>query len=99
IAYAKEKGIDFGGADSSFVQGWTAMSILVAGIEKTVADGKELTGENIKATLETLSDFDTGSVTQPITFTDTDHAGSKALRVFQVKDGKWGAVTEFMTAE
>ncbi|NTU83595.1 MAG: ABC transporter substrate-binding protein, partial [Chloroflexales bacterium] len=33
IAYAKEKGIDFGGADSSFVQGWTAMSILVAGIE------------------------------------------------------------------
>ncbi|WP_129632732.1 ABC transporter substrate-binding protein [Candidatus Oscillochloris fontis] len=99
LNYAKEKGIDFGGADSNFVQGWTAMEILVAGIEKTVADGKELTGENIKASLESLTDFDTGGVTQPITFTATDHAGSKALRVFQIKDGKWEGLTDFMTAE
>jgi branched-chain amino acid transport system substrate-binding protein len=99
LAYAKEQGIDYGGADSTFVQGWTAMSILVAGVEKTLADGKELTGENIKASLESLSNFDTGGVTQPITFTATDHAGSKALRVFQVKDGKWEAVTDFMTAQ
>lgn len=99
LAYAKEKGVDFGGADSNFVQGWTAMSILVAGIEKTAADGKELTGENIKASLETLSNYETGGVTQPITFTGTDHAGSKALRVFQVKNGKWEGVTDFMTAK
>jgi len=99
LAYAKEKGIDYGGATSSFVQGWTAMSILVAGIEKTAAAGKDLTGENIKATLETLSNFDTGGVTQPITFTATDHAGSKALKVFQVKGGKWESITEFMTAK
>ncbi|NTV64135.1 MAG: ABC transporter substrate-binding protein [Oscillochloris sp.] len=99
LGYAKEKGIDFGGADSSFVQGWTAMSILVAGIEKTAADGKELTGENIKASLETLTGFETGGVTQPITFTSTDHAGSKALKVYQVKSGKWEGITDFMTAK
>ncbi|MEI7769059.1 MAG: ABC transporter substrate-binding protein [Chloroflexales bacterium] len=99
LAYAKEKAVDFGGANSSFVQGWTAMSILVAGIEKTATDGKELTGENIKASLETLSNFDTGGVTQPITFTSTDHAGSKALQVFQVKGGKWESISEFMTAK
>ncbi len=99
FAYATEKGVDFGGADSNYVQGWTAMSILVAGIEKTLADGKELTGENIKASLEALTGFETGGVTQPITFTPTDHAGSKALRLFQVKDGKWEAITDFMTAE
>ncbi len=99
LAFAKEKGIDFGGADSSFVQGWTAMSILVAGIDKTAADGKELTGENIKASLETLNNFDTGGVTQPITFSATDHAGSKALKVFQVKGGKWEGITDFMTAK
>ncbi len=99
LSYAKANGIDFGGADSSFVQGWTALSILVAGMEKTVKDGKPLTGENIKASLETLANFDTGGVTQPITFTATDHAGSKALRVFQVKGGKWEPLTEFMTAK
>ncbi|NWF80527.1 MAG: ABC transporter substrate-binding protein [Chloroflexi bacterium] len=99
LDYAKEKGIDYGGADSTFVQGWTAMSILVAGIEKTLADGKELTGENIKATLETMGAIDTGGVTQPIVFSSTDHAGSKALRIFRVENGAWVPITEFITAE
>jgi len=99
LKYAVDNKIDIGGADSSYVQGWTAMSILIAGIEKTAADGKELTGENIKASLEGLTDFDTGGVTQPVTFTATDHAGSKALKVYQVKAGKWEGITEFMTAK
>ncbi len=99
LDYAKEKGIDYGGADSTFVQGWTAMSILVAGIEKTLADGKELTGENIKATLETMGAIDTGGVTQPIVFSSTDHAGSKALRIFRVENGAWVPITDFITAK
>lgn len=99
LDYAKEKGIDYGGADSTFVQGWTAMSILVAGIEKNLADGKELTGENIKATLETMGAIDTGGVTEPIVFSSTDHAGSKALRIFRVENGAWAPITEFITAE
>lgn len=98
LAFAKEQAIDYGGADSTFVQGWWAMSILISGIEKTLADGKELTGENIKASLESMGEIDTGGVTQPVSFSATDHAGSKALRVFQVTNGVWEPVTDFMTA-
>lgn len=99
LDYAKAKNIDFGGAESNFVQGWWAMAILIEGVERTVKEGKELTGENIKASLETVKDFSTGGVTQPITFTDKDHRGTKGLRIFQVKGGKWEPITEFMTAE
>ncbi|MGB9632467.1 MAG: ABC transporter substrate-binding protein, partial [Chloroflexaceae bacterium] len=99
LEFAKEKGIDYGGATSTFVQGWTAMSILVAGIERTLADGKELTGENIRNTLQTMGEIDTGGVTQPIVFTETSHAGAKSLRLFQVKNGVWEAITDFISAQ
>ncbi len=98
LEFAKEKGIDYGGADSTFVQGWTAMSILVAGIERTLADGKELTGENIRNTLQTMGAIETGGVTQPIVFSDTDHAGAKSLRIFRVENGTWVAITDFISA-
>lgn len=99
LDFAREKGIDYGGADSTFVQGWTAMSILVTGIERTLKDGKELTGENIKNTLETMGPIDTGGVTLPVVFSTTDHAGVKSLRMFQVQNGKWVAITDFISAK
>jgi branched-chain amino acid transport system substrate-binding protein len=99
LEFAKTNNIDYGGADSTFVQGWWAMAILIEGVERTVKEGKELTGENVKASLQTLKDFETGGVTAPITFTETDHRGSKTLKVFQVKEGKWEPITDFMTAE
>ena len=61
--------------------------------------GKELTGENIKASMEGLKDFSTGNVTAPITFTGSDHRGNKTLKVYQVKGGKWEPVTDFLTAQ
>jgi branched-chain amino acid transport system substrate-binding protein len=99
LEFAKSQNIDYGGADSTFVQGWWAMAILIEGVERTVKEGKELTGENIKTSLQTLKDFETGGVTAPITFTDADHRGSKTLKIFQVKEGKWEPITDFMTAE
>jgi branched-chain amino acid transport system substrate-binding protein len=59
----------------------------------------ELTGENIKTSLESLSGFETGGVTQPISFSATDHRGSKSLRLFQVQNSVWEPLTDFMTAE
>ncbi len=96
--YAKAKNIDYGGADSTFVQGWTAMSILIAGVEKVVADGKELTGENVKAALETMGQIDTKGVTLPVQFSSTDHAGVKSLKMFRVENGKWVPITDFISA-
>ncbi|WP_322495881.1 ABC transporter substrate-binding protein [Chloroflexus sp.] len=98
LEFAKAKNIDYGGADSTFVQGWTAMSILIAGVEKVVADGKEVTGENIKAALETMGAIDTKGVTLPVQFSATDHAGVKSLKMFRVENGKWVPITDFITA-
>jgi branched-chain amino acid transport system substrate-binding protein len=98
LEFARKKNIDYGGADSIFVQGWTAISILIAGIEKVVNDGKELTGENIKNALETMGEIDTKGVTLPVKFSPTDHAGVKSTRMFRVENGKWVAITDFISA-
>jgi branched-chain amino acid transport system substrate-binding protein len=98
LDYAASKNIDYGGAASNFVQGWWSMAILTEGIDRAVKSGKPVTGEAIKAELEALKDFSTGGVTQPVSFSGTDHRGSKELKIFQVKSGKWEPVTEFMSA-
>ncbi|MEF3273037.1 MAG: ABC transporter substrate-binding protein [Chloroflexus sp.] len=98
LEYARQKNIDYGGADSTFVQGWTAMSIIVAGIEKVLADGKPVTGENIKNALETMGPIDTNGVTPPVQFSATDHAGLKALKLFRVENGKWVPISDFISA-
>ena len=72
---------------------------MTEGIKKVLADGKPITGENIKAALETLSNYDTGGVTSPVTFTATDHRGSKALKLFKVEGGQWKQLTDFVSAQ
>lgn len=99
LEYAAAHNIDYGGVDSVFVQGWWAMAILVEGVERVVEAGSEVTGENIKVALEGMDGFETGGVTPPISFSPTDHRGSKSLRLFQVVDGEWQPITEFMSAE
>jgi branched-chain amino acid transport system substrate-binding protein len=98
LDYAKSKQVDPAGSELHFVQGWWSMAILVEGIERAAKDGKPVNGENIKAALESIKDFDTHGVTAAITFTPTDHAGSKTARVYQVKAGKWEAISEAMFA-
>lgn len=97
--WAAANGVDIDKAGTQFAQGWLAMELMVEGIRQTVKAGKELTGENIKATLETFKDFDTGGRSAPITFTAEDHRGNRSLRLFQVKDGKWEQLTDFLSAE
>lgn len=82
-----------------YIQGWTTMAVMAEGIKKVLADGKELNGENLKAALETISNHDTGSVTTPITFTPSDHRGSKALKLFKVEGGQWKQLTDFLSAQ
>jgi branched-chain amino acid transport system substrate-binding protein len=89
LEFAKSKGINIAGGESGYVQGWYAAAIIMEGVDRTIKANKPLTGENIKASMETLKDFSTGGVAQPITFTDTDHRGSRATRIAKVQGGKW----------
>ena len=83
---------------SAYPQGWWTMALMVEGIRRVVAAGQPLTGERIKAALESLSNFDTGGVTVPISFTADDHRGAKGMRLFRVEDGVWLPLTEVLTA-
>lgn len=85
----EEKGI-------RYVAGWLTMKVMTAGIEKVVADGNEVTGPNIKAALETMGTYDTGGLTQPLTFSASDHASNKAVQFFEVQGGKWTAASDYV---
>lgn len=76
-------------ASLHFSQGWWTMAVMAEGIRIVLANGDELTGENVKAALETLAGFETGGVTAPLTFTGEDHRGNRALVVYQVEGGLW----------
>ena len=98
-AFLKEQGASLEDKGVHYIQGWWTMAVMTEGIRKTVKDGKEVNGENIKAALESLRGFDTGGVTAPITFTPTDHHGSKAMRLFKVESGKWTQMTDFLSVK
>ena len=81
-------------ASLHFSQGWTAMSVMAEGIRRTLDAGNELTGPNIRAALETLSDFETGGVLAPITWSSEDHRANRALAIYRVEDGLWLEASE-----
>jgi branched-chain amino acid transport system substrate-binding protein len=87
----EEKGLHFS-------QGWWTMAVMSEGIKRVLDNGQEVTGENIKAGLEAIQDFETGGVTAPISFSSTSHKGNEALRLYQVRDGKWEQISDFISA-
>lgn len=95
--YAKSAGVDLDAQGTHYVQGWWSMPIMVEGIQRTLDTQKDLAGPNTKDAMESMKGYDTGGVTRLITFTPTDHRGNQALRVYQVKDGKWQAITDYIS--
>jgi branched-chain amino acid transport system substrate-binding protein len=92
-AYLKEHGSSIEQKGLLYGQGWTMMRIMLEGVRRAVAEGKELKGENIKASIESMHDFDTGGVTPPITFGPDEHRGMRGMRLYQVEGGKWKPLT------
>lgn len=53
-----------------YMQGVASCMLLLEAARRTLADGKELTGANMKAALNTIKDFDTGGIIgAPVTIT------------------------------
>ena len=65
------------------------MDVMAEAIARTMDADMELTGENIKATLETMEDYETGGILAPVTFTPEDHRSNRASRVYEVEMGVW----------
>ena len=96
--YLESRGVSAEGKTNAYTQGWWTFAAFAEGMRRVLAAGEELTGANIKAALETFTDFDMGGVTAPVTFTPTDHRGSKGLRIFRVEGGTWTPFTDFVQA-
>ncbi len=96
--WTEANGVNLDEKGVHYVQGWTTMRAMVDGIRQVAANGDEVTGPNIKAALETYNNYSTGGVTTPITFSSSDHAGSKALQLYQVQNGNWVRFTDYITA-
>lgn len=82
-----------------YTQGWWTMATMTEGIRRTIEAGNDVTGENIRASLESISNFDTGGVTSPISFSPTSHKGNDSLRLFTVEGGQWVNPSDFISAE
>ena len=97
--FLKSKGKSLDDATLHYTQGWWTMATMVEGIRIVLKDGKEVNGENIRAALETMQNFSTGDVTSSISFSPTSHRGNNSLKLYQVEDGVWKQVSDFISAE
>lgn len=80
--------------DAMYIRGWSSVTVWVEGLRRADKAGK-LTGEGVKAALETFRDFDMGGLTSPITYTATDHRPSTTCAVYMVKGGKLVKVKDY----
>jgi branched-chain amino acid transport system substrate-binding protein len=95
-AYLSDAGQSLDEVNLHFTQGWYQFSVVVAAMEYALAEGMDLTGPNIKAALEEMPPLET-PVTSAIHFTAESHAGMETVRVYEVQDGNWVAITDAIT--
>ncbi|MEA3334258.1 MAG: ABC transporter substrate-binding protein [Pseudomonadota bacterium] len=77
----------------NYFQGFTAMKVMAEAISRVKG---EINGPAIKTALEGLSDFDTGGLTVPISFSAKSHKGSMGLRIYQIQKGKFVPVKKVL---
>ncbi len=71
-----------------YIRGYVSMMVLTEALKRADKKGK-ITGESVKAALETLKDFDTGGLTPAkITFTPTDHRPHMTVNILAFEKGK-----------
>jgi branched-chain amino acid transport system substrate-binding protein len=98
-SYLEEQGSSLEDKGIRYVQGWLTMQVMAEAIQRVVDDGDEVTGANIRAALEGIKNYDTGGLTSDLTFSASDHAGSKALRMVKVESGVWTDITDYISAQ
>jgi branched-chain amino acid transport system substrate-binding protein len=64
---------------------------------KAKPDGK-ITGADVKAGFEKISNFTLGGLVPPLKITPTDHEGGGLVQIWQVKGGKFEKSTEWFSA-
>jgi branched-chain amino acid transport system substrate-binding protein len=73
--------------DTNYVRGWSYAMVWSEGLKRADKNG-QLTGEGIKAAMETLKDFEVGGLAAPVTYTPQDHRSTTNVDLYQVQGGK-----------
>jgi branched-chain amino acid transport system substrate-binding protein len=97
--YFAERGQDIIDLSMHAPQAWWSMAVMVEGIRRVIEAGDEVTGANIRAALENSETIYTGEVTPPLTFSSTDHRGTRSVYLYQVVDGHWVPISDLLNAE
>jgi branched-chain amino acid transport system substrate-binding protein len=79
-----------------FIRGWAQTLLVAEAIKRLQFAGKKITGENLKAAFETISDYTAGGLVPPITITPEDHYVSMINPVWQVQNGKYVKIWDNM---
>ena len=93
VQYLEAQGSDPSEEVVSYVQGWYAMHVMAEGIRHTLEQEQDLTGANIRESLETMGPIDTGEVIGDgtVEFSPESHRGTVFSGIYVVEDG---ALTE-----
>ena len=73
--------------DLMYVRGFTYVMVWAEALRRADKAG-QLNGPGVKAAAETLKDFSTGGLSQPMTYTATDHRGTMTTTIMQIQGGK-----------
>jgi branched-chain amino acid transport system substrate-binding protein len=77
----------------AYLEGWYFAALLANAIDQAARNG-QITGDSIKAALESASGFDTnGESAEPLTFTSTSHKAERGAYIVQVANGRWAKLT------
>ena len=78
-----------------YVEGW--VNILAVSEALKMADkAGNLSPAGIRTAFEKFNNFSTGGLAPPLTFTATDHRASMAAKIYEVKNGKFVAITDWI---
>ena len=80
--------------NAMYVRGWTYVMVWSEVLKRADKAG-QLDGPGIKAASETLKDFSTGGLSQPVTYTPPDHRATLTSEIFQVQGGKLVKIAEY----
>jgi branched-chain amino acid transport system substrate-binding protein len=80
--------------DAMYTRGWASATVWIEALKRADKAGK-LTGEGVKAAMETFKDFDMGGLTSNVTWTATDHRPSTRCAVYEIKGGKLVKIKDY----
>jgi len=78
-----------------YVEGWVNILSVTEALRMADKAG-DLTPSGIRNAFEQFRDFSTGGLAPPLTFTKTDHRASMAAKMYQVQNGKFVPVSDWI---